>query len=1144
MYYQNKVVIYSPSDLTRYMESPFASWMDRLALDNENIKELKDPEDALMSRLAQKGYEHEDLQESAFLNSGKQVVKITSKGQQALDDTVQAMNDGVDVIVQAYLQLDQFSGYADFLVKVPGASNLGDYHYEVWDTKLAGSVKPKFLMQLCCYAEMLQVIQGVLPKTITVALGNNEKETFETVLYFAYYQQLKKQFLAAQSNFDPNSRPDPFDSYSYLNWSQYASRLLEESDHVSLVANIRRSQVQKLEKAGITTLSQLATSSLTEVPKLSREVFTRLKKQAKLQIDSHGLEQPKYEVLTENFEQDSNAELTGLSSLPPHSPYDVFFDIEGFPLVEGGLEYLWGATYYESDGARTFRDFWAHNEDEEKKAFEGFIKWVYKRWRKDPSMHIYHYASYEVSACRRLMGRYGVCEQEVDDLLRNQVFVDLYKVVKNGLIIGEPKYSIKNVEHLYRPKRDTEVGTGGDSVVVYDQWRELNALGEEGYTWRDSKILKDIRDYNIDDCDSTEELTQWLRKRQKEHGIIYTGSHELKEQNVPEEVIEKNQLSERLLAKAQHDSSLSSEEKRLTENMAWFLEFHRRNNKPVYWRLFDRLGLTDEELEEDMDCLAACVRTGAEPVKPTPRARNLAYEYRFDPDQEFKGVSSRYYVLGLTAESGKPVTVAYVESLSDLENGLISLQSSKELPNHITLIPDQIVSAKVIEDALNDMVKEFDAGGFRSNYSAIHDYLLRRTPRIRGRQDGPIVTADDLNGRLSQTIDAIKRLDNSYLPIQGPPGAGKTHTGKKAIAELLKSGKRVGIASNSHKAITNLLMATLEECDEQGITASFVSTDKSDAENMAEQGVVIVDNNSIINHIHKPCLVGTTAWGFAREELINQFDYLFIDEAGQVSVANLIAMSRSSKNLVILGDQMQLGQPTEGVHPGESGLSVLDYLMHGKATIDASMGVFLGTTFRMHSQINSFISPYIYEGKLTSDAENDKRVISKPSHYTGIINKEAGIQFIPVVHEGNTQGSDEEVDVIEQVVKDLVGRDYFDGKGFRQLSIEDILFVAPYNMQVRKLKMKLGEEAKVGSIDKFQGQEAPVVILSMCTSDPNESPRGLEFIFDKNRLNVAISRAQSLVVVVGSPLLAIASVGRVDQLERVNLFSALSQYSV
>tara|TARA_B110000967_G_C18858439_1_gene548541 strand:- start:914 stop:1999 length:1086 start_codon:yes stop_codon:yes gene_type:complete len=357
----------------------------------------------------------------------------------------------------------------------------------------------------------------------------------------------------------------------------------------------------------------------------------------------------------------------------------------------------------------------------------------------------------------------------------------------------------------------------------------------------------------------------------------------------------------------------------------------------------------------------------------------------------------------------------------------------------------------------------------------------------------------------------------------------------------MKSGARVGITSNSHKAINNLLLGTAKYCKDAGISASFSCTKETEPD-LAEYDVAILKNSELVNHIQPASVIGTTAWGFARDDIANQLDYLFVDEAGQVAVANLIAMSRSATNLILLGDQMQLGQPSQGIHPGESGLSVLDYLLSKTATIPADMGVFLGTTYRMHSRVNQFISDHIYEGKLASHPGNDIRVIDVPEDYQGPLDINAGVLFIPVAHEGNSQASDEEVEEIRQLADALIGRTFHTGLNdsrVRAIGWDDILFVAPYNHQVSKLRTALGEQAKIGSVDKFQGQEAPVVILSMCASDASESPRGMDFLLDKNRLNVAISRAQSLAIVVGNPSLSQTQVNRVDQLKLVNLFSRL-----
>jgi len=600
MYKENGQIVYSPSDITTYMSSPFSAWMNRWRIECPKDVPQPDEEDALNSLLSKKGIKHENNLLSEFEMQGLKIAKITDEElgantsiEQKKIATIEAMTAGYDVVFQATLEVIPFRGFADFLIKVPGESKFGDYHYEVWDTKLASKIKPYFVVQLCCYAEMLEELQGIKPKNIIVALGNGTNEALITEDYFYYYLALKKQFLTSQNIFDHNLILDPADSKSYGRWSSYAEQILEERDHLSLIANISRSQIKKLNQAGINTCEDLIQLKDVRVSGVNQGILERLKAQAAIQKESNEQIPPLFRILDHQ-----HGKKTGLALLPPHSDMDVFFDIEGYPLDEGGLEYLWGNTYFDENGDRQFIDFWAHNSEQEKQSFHDFIQWVYARWKSDPKMHIYHYASYEITACRKLMSRYGICEYEVDQLLRNDVFVDLYKIVRGGILIGEPRYSIKNVEHLYRGKRETEVGTGGDSVVVYEQWREAYLNGDDTDDWRTSNVLNDIRDYNIDDCDSTQELVVWLREQQDLSGIQFIDNGDIKEPEISEEISKRTKMRDRLLERSKSEEP---DQTRLTENLAWTLEFHRREAKPVFWRLFDRIGLGFEELIDDQE---------------------------------------------------------------------------------------------------------------------------------------------------------------------------------------------------------------------------------------------------------------------------------------------------------------------------------------------------------------------------------------------------------------------------------------------------------------------------------------------------------------------------------------------------------------
>lgn len=1153
MYYKDNIWTYSPSDLTAFMDSSYASWMNRYAILFPDFKKNKDPEDKLLKKLQEKGNKHEaevlgkSFTDQSIIDIAKIELNGRDKFQAQNEATIQAMHSGVEVIYQAALSCDSFSGYADFLVKVEGASALGDFHYEVWDSKLASSVKPYFVVQLCCYAEMLERIQKVLPQNITVVLGTknilgeNDQKQLKTNDYFYYYLALKDKFLRAKAAFDPEIKPHPFDSKSYGSWSKYAENELAESDHLSLIANITRNQIKKLEHAGIKTCAELIAHT-GKVSKLNPQILERLQKQANLQKASAGQRPPKYEILPHD-----PSKKIGFASLPPESKSDVFFDIEGYPLIEGGLEYLWGNTYFDESGQRQFKDFWAHNSEQEKEAFRQFIQWVYKRWQIDPTMHIYHYASYEITACRKLAGR---CSQfdEFDELLRNEVFVDLYKVVKNGMMVGESSYSIKKIEHLYRGDRNTEVGQGSDSIVAYEEWRELWLMEKGSDDWQQNETLKNIRDYNIDDCDSTQELAAWLRARQEEAGISYREKSIVEPPKLKMELKSRAILRTQLLDKAREE--VDNKNIKLSElylQMSMVLDFHHREEKPMWWRLYDRLGTTPDELLDDIDCLAYCERTQRAPFKNTSREQKLYYEYSFSTAQEWKTGIKKYYIYGEVNTDGQNVSVDVDRETSDLDRGLIVIREKNEPADLIHLLINERVPSSIISDAIQRVAAEFSEHGVTKK--AILDFLKKDIPRIKYlSKDSAIVTAQDPQQRLQQVINAVENLDNSYLTIQGPPGTGKTYTAKHIISHLLKLNKKIGIASNSHKVINNLLLGVAEYCNDENIAADFFCNSETDEARIKALGVQVIENSDIPLMIENgACVVGTTAWGFSKKELINKFDYLFIDEAGQVAVANLIGMSQSAHNLVLMGDQMQLGQPSQGVHLGESGLSILDYLLGDTPAIDPKMGVFLGTTYRMHSKVNQFISDAVYDGQLISNPDNDKQTLllnkAASDSFPTSSGHAAGIVFAPVEHHGNTISSEEEVQEIKRLVTTLLGSDYTDKDGVtKKVTLDDMLFVAPYNMQVELLKKTLGAQAKVGSVDKFQGQEAPIVFFSLCTSDAAETPRGIDFLYSKNRINVAISRAQALAIVVGSPDLFCPAINSVEQMKKVNLVSRLKNY--
>ncbi|MGC3976081.1 MAG: TM0106 family RecB-like putative nuclease [Nitrospira sp.] len=564
-------LLFSPSDLVRYLASPFASWMDRYHLEQPSAV-VPDEATEEAALIAQTGERHEQVVLQEFRSSGSAMIEIPTQDQVAARSaTRSAISAKVPVIYQAALEHEAFSGFADFLLLDDSG------RYQVWDTKLARSPRPYYAIQLCCYSEMLAAMSGeALPETFGVILGTKERVSFRIEDFIHYYRHIKTSFLSMQQAFTGNvsDRPEPLPRADHGRWSSQAEAFFEETDHLVQVAGITVGQIKKLKRAGITTVTGLAGAADRTVPKLDQTSLGKLAAQARLQCqtraDRIGQPEapPRYETLPCTG---MNGEPVGLATLPPDHPADVFFDMEGYPLATGGLEYLFGCcTRTDRPDAWDFRDWWAHDREGEKSAFEGFVDWAYARWRQNRGLHIFHYAAYEVSAVRRLSTQHDTRQDEVDELLRHSVFVDLYQVVRHGLRIGEDSYSIKSVERLYRPKRATTVATAGDSIVQYARWIESG----EPRDWNDSPILKGIRDYNEDDCRSTAQLLQWLRQAARDRHIpLETSSTEVEapaRREVPPEIVARLETAAKLRKGSDAVSAL----------LADVIDFHRREKNP------------------------------------------------------------------------------------------------------------------------------------------------------------------------------------------------------------------------------------------------------------------------------------------------------------------------------------------------------------------------------------------------------------------------------------------------------------------------------------------------------------------------------------------------------------------------------------
>ena len=1116
-------ILFSASDLVNYLECEHLTALDLLDLESPLPRAATDEQVKLIQ---DKGYAHEAAYLADLQAAIGDVVNVKTAGQgieAEVEATHQAMRQGAAVIYQGCLRTDNFIGYVDFLRRVEIPSDLGEYSYEVVDTKLSRSPKAKFILQLCLYSELLADIQGLLPRHIHVVLGDRTEESFRLANYFRYYRKLKARFQEAVSRASGSTYPLPCSHCDLCDWRELCQQQWERDDHLVLVANITRNQIAKLNAAGITTLRQLAQlGEQQRVPRLQPETLERLRHQAALQLGRRESGEDRYELI-----ETDPVQLRGFNRLPPPDPGDLFFDMEGDPLEEGGLEYLFGV-YYLEGGVYRFRPFWAHDRQQERQAFKDFLTFVMDRLARFPRMHIYHYATYEETALKRLMSLHGVCEVEVDQLLRTERLVDLYKVVREGLRVSEPRYSIKNLETFYMEKRSGEVTNAGASIVYYEYWK---ATGEQA-------LLDRIRDYNEDDCRSTYLLREWLLKIRPDMVTWFNGTtaghgEEEKSEGVREAEARLAVYHDYLLGGLPADRAHWDDETHVRELLYQLLDFHRRAAKPEWWAMFARREMTEEELMDDPECLGAIEMVPEHPPEEVKRSR--VYTYRF-PEQEFK------FRAGDKCNRADTLGPAGIITELDEVNRIVCLKLGKkneELPSRLSIIPQGPLNTDILTEAIYRVADSVIGG--TSSYAALLAILRRLPPSIDGHVMGqPIVTGS--GDVTAAVIDAVSRLQESYLFIQGPPGAGKTYTGSHVISALLAKDLKVGVSSNSHKAINNLL-AAVERCAvEQGVNFSGVK--KSSGDDTCLNGAFIRDvtNKQAIDPDDEDLIAGT-AWLFADEAFDQCLDYLFVDEAGQVSLAHLLAMGTSARNIVLLGDQMQLQQPIQGVHPGHSGESVLDYLLQGEATIADDRGVFLDTTWRMHADVCRFISDAVYDGRLYPEPDNQKqRLVLTPSAHAEL--RPTGIRFVPVQHDGCSQRSQEEAAVVHALYTSLLDQSYIDRNGKRhRLSPDHILVVAPYNMQVNLLKQTLPAGSRVGTVDKFQGQEAEVVLVSMATSSGEYLPRFMEFLYSKNRLNVALSRARCLALLVASPELMTIKCNTIEQMELVNTLCWVDEYA-
>jgi hypothetical protein len=422
-----------------------------------------------------------------------------------------------------------------------------------------------------------------------------------------------------------------------------------------------------------------------------------------------------------------------------------------------------------------------------------------------------------------------------------------------------------------------------------------------------------------------------------------------------------------------------------------------------------------------------------------------------------------------------------------------------------------VINDDVLADSLLRLGNDVAAHGWEhAENVAGRDLLLLTPPDLGGE-------AIRLPGEtaLQAALRLVPKFVRGVLPVQGPPGAGKTYIGARMICGCVEANLRVGVTANSHKVIRNLLEEVAEAADERGLTNLICLAKVTESE--AAQGRIqfTTSNSELLNAIGTSCQVAAgTSWLWARPDAVRAVDILFVDEAAQVCLANLLAVSQAAPRIVLLGDPQQLDQPMQGSHPDGTAVSAMDYLLDGQQTVPEGRGLFLEETWRLHPQIAAFTSELFYEGRLQSRPGLERQAVISTGHLTG-----TGQIYVGVDHIGNQNSSPEEARVVCALISELLATraKWIDRDGHEHfLTLDDILVVAPYNAQVFEIQRRL-PGARVGTVDKFQGQEAPISIYSLTTSSASDAPRGMDFLYSSNRLNVATSRGKCITVLVASP---------------------------
>jgi uncharacterized protein len=1106
----------TPSKITAWLDCPHYLTL-RIQVDAGQRVEPNTSFGTFAQLLQRKGELHEDQCLGDYANRGKSVYLVPKKADKEsfaawVTRVGNPLADGHDVVYQMPFVHKGVRGVADFLERVDHPD--GGFGYEPVDAKLTRvDAKPGHVLQLCLYADAINSLTGVDPDRMHVDLGSGSRQSLRVNEFRPYWRRLRGQLSAAiDAGPDATTAPEKCTHCEFCEFFPICEQEWRDDDSLVFIPSIRPTERAALDVGDILTLTRLSEFD-GDLAGIRPPRLNWLVRQARLQVQAQlaGEDELPYELI----EVSDDAKLgRGFELMPHPDQADVFLDFEGHPFwrPDTGLFFLFGLIERDAQGEWAYTGYWAHDLAEESESVTQLIARLAERHGRHPGMHVYHYNHTERSALQSLASKHGIGEAELGRLVQLEAFVDLLDVVRNAIQVGAESYSLKVLERLTDYQRGHAIDKGAGAVVSYEKFM---ANGKQAH-------LDAIAAYNADDVRATLALRDWL-VAQRPADLPWR-----EPPKEPNEVLV--DISDQIAACHRFDEGTPE---------------HLLGDLLGYW--------TDEWWAYIMPKLAQCQQDTADlmdsrdaiadltPVGQFPRIgkrgkelTNPAMRFTFPPQQLDDLIGEDEAVI-YTLPDGKRAKAAIdrldIDALElDLEWGKNNQQAGY-LPKSV--VRHKWVSTEIKRLALFDFAARLLEG--RNPNRATYALLRRELPRFHtGHGPSEGVFTDDLDEMLSWAT----QLDHSYVAVQGPPGTGKTYRATHLIHALVKAGQRVGITAPNHRSIDNVLSEVIKVFTEKGDVDLLQGVRKPANTKIKLDGFKNGDAGDAANPGVN--VVAGTSWLFSNEKMRDApVDVLLIDEAGQYALADALAVSTAARNLILLGDPLQLPQVNLAVHAGGGGLSALGHVIGDDVTLPDTRGVFIEKTRRMHPDICRFLSDQIYEGKLSwvPNCERQSTVAG------------TGLRWLRALHQGNSTSSVEEALIVADRISQLVGTPWTNFKGHeRPLTVGDFMVVTPYNAQRRMIRQVLDRDPRtagvpVGSVDKFQGGTAAVVFFSMATSSGEDMVRGADFLFSRARLNVAISRARCLAYLVCTEQLLETRAKTVEQMRLIGTLNAFVEWA-